>query len=107
MKCSSYPAFFSTQSSKRKVFQPTFSVFAFNPCISTYVPVLLAAIFDLRSLGTEVLKLSMQMIQNGFDPNKSDYDKRTALMLATVEGHKDVINTLLGKAWAKRRSGLN
>jgi ankyrin repeat protein len=40
----------------------------------------------------------MQMIQNGFDPNKSDYDKRTALMLATVEGHKDVINTLLGNA---------
>lgn len=38
----------------------------------------------------------MQMLQNGFDPNKSDYDKRTALMLACVEGHKDVVNTLLG-----------
>eukprot|EP00884_Botryococcus_braunii_P021334 jgi/Botrbrau1/7885/Bobra.9_2s0059.2 len=36
------------------------------------------------------------MLQNGFDPNKSDYDKRTALMLACVEGHKDVVNTLLG-----------
>ncbi|KAK9804415.1 hypothetical protein WJX72_011623 [[Myrmecia] bisecta] len=35
------------------------------------------------------------MIQHGFDVNSTDYDGRTALMLACVKGHADVVSVLL------------
>lgn len=35
------------------------------------------------------------MLQQGFDANATDYDSRTALMLACVKGHSEVVSTLL------------
>lgn len=35
------------------------------------------------------------MIQQGFDVNSCDYDKRTALMLVAAKGHAEVVKTLL------------
>ena len=36
------------------------------------------------------------MLQNSYDPNCMDYDKRTALMVAVAGGHTRAVNTLLG-----------
>jgi ankyrin repeat protein len=35
------------------------------------------------------------MLQQGFNPDSADYDGRTALMLASVRGHRDVVDLLL------------
>jgi ankyrin repeat protein len=35
------------------------------------------------------------MLQQGFNPDSADYDGRTALMLACVRGHRDVVDLLL------------
>ena len=35
------------------------------------------------------------MCEQGFDPNSSDYDKRTALMVASMKGNVDVVVNLL------------
>lgn len=37
----------------------------------------------------------VQMLQQGFDANSSDYDKRTGLMLASAKGHIAVMRILL------------
>ena len=36
------------------------------------------------------------MLQQGFAPDSSDYDGRTALMLASGKGHREVALMLLG-----------
>ena len=36
----------------------------------------------------------VQMIHQGQDPNASDYDGRTALMLACMKGHKQLVQVL-------------
>ncbi|KAK9810819.1 hypothetical protein WJX73_009788 [Symbiochloris irregularis] len=36
-----------------------------------------------------------KMLQQGFDANATDYDSRTALMLACAKGHGEVVSTLL------------
>lgn len=41
---------------------------------------------------TRVISL---MCENGFDPNNADYDKRTALMVASMKGNLDVVELLL------------
>lgn len=49
-------------------------------------------------------------LRNGANPNFKDYDKRTALHLAAVEGHVDIVETLLqsGSDWtALDRWGTN
>lgn len=37
----------------------------------------------------------LQMLRQGFAVDSSDYDGRTALMLAAAKGHADVVNSLL------------
>ena len=37
----------------------------------------------------------MQMLQQGFPPDSSDYDQRTGLMLAALRGHKEVVELLI------------
>ena len=39
----------------------------------------------------------IQELDKGVEPNLGDYDKRTALHLASCEGHTEVISLLLGK----------
>jgi ankyrin repeat protein len=50
------------------------------------------------------------MLQQGFNPDMPDYDGRTALMLAAVKGHADVVDLLLlagerGAALCRRARG--
>lgn len=39
--------------------------------------------------------LCLQMLQQGFPPDSSDYDHRTGLMLAALRGHKEVVELLI------------
>lgn len=52
---------------------------------------------DCRYAATrgDIVKLR-SMLQQGFHPDSADYDGRTALMLACVRGHRDVVDLLLG-----------
>lgn len=42
------------------------------------------------------IKTVSLMCDQGFDPNSSDYDKRTALMVSAMKGNTDVVAKLLG-----------
>lgn len=55
-----------------------------------------AVLFSCRYAATrgDTVKLR-SMLQQGFNPDSSDYDGRTALMLACVRGHRDVVDLLL------------
>ena len=45
------------------------------------------------------------MLQQGFNPDNSDYDGRTALMLAASKGHGEVVELLLTAGMGERREG--
>ena len=50
----------------------------------------------LVEAGHEVIGVMMKLYdQSGADPNASDYDKRTALMLAAAEGERRICEVLL------------
>jgi hypothetical protein len=47
------------------------------------------------------------MLQQGFNPDSADYDGRTAMMLAAVKGHRDVVELLLSAGEAGRGGAVD
>jgi hypothetical protein len=74
------------------------STASFQANLHSVTPVLVAvaALLSCRYAATrgDVMKLR-SMLQQGFNPDSADYDGRTALMLACVRGHRDVVDLLL------------
>lgn len=69
----------------------------FVPCLIAFFSSCFEALLQSRRYAASKGDNSKvrQMLRQGFAVDSSDYDGRTALMLASAKGHAEVLNSLL------------